>query len=239
MDIAVLCAVSAVATLISWLYLSNRKPCKQEADDRKNEEICEENAPDAPANTAFFKIPTKKQWVFLALMLACLCIIAFVLELVYTGNTLLDNLKRIALLSILMVAADVDAKEQIIPNKLVLTGLLLRVAFWVAELFVTPQDFLPIIKDNLVACLLVVAFFVIAVLVVKDGLGMGDIKLMLVMCLFQGFYGVVSALFCALCVAFVYAIVVLIMKKKSRKDSVAFAPAILLGTMLSVFLTGM
>ena len=68
---------------------------------------------------------------------------------------------------------------------------------------------------------------------------MGDIKLMLVMCLFQGFYGVASALFCSLFVAFIYAVVVLITKKKSKSDAVAFAPAILLGTMLSVFLIGM
>ena len=68
---------------------------------------------------------------------------------------------------------------------------------------------------------------------------MGDIKLMLVMCLFQGFYGVVSSLFCSLFIAFIYAIIVLLLRKKTKKDSVAFAPAILLGTALSIFLTGM
>lgn len=237
MDIAILCAVALVATVLAWLYLSNRKP-KQEKEECVDV-VLSNPAEVLPEDAHLLKKPTGKQKVFLGLMLIALCAMSVALELIYDKNTLLDNLKLITLLALLFTAAYVDAREKIIPNMVVLAGLVLRVAFWVAELFVIPDKFLSVVKDNLLACLLVVIFFVIGVLVIKGGLGMGDIKLMLVMCLFQGFYGVVSALFCALFAAFVYAIVVLIMKKKSRNDSVAFAPAILLGTLLSVFLTGM
>ena len=248
MNIIILYAVALLATLASWLYISNRKPSPAEAEESEvlteeteqpeEKEIQEQEIPQK-AQGGILKKPTGKQWIFLGLMLLGLWVIAVVLEFVYESNTLLDNLKLITLLSLLFTAANIDAKERVIPNKLVLAGLVLRVAFWVAELCTEPQTFLAVVKDNLVACALVIAFFIIGVLIIKDGLGMGDIKLMLVMCLFQGFYGVVSALFCALFVAFVYAIVVLSIRKKTRKDSVAFAPAILLGTMLSIFLTGM
>ena len=225
MEIVILCVAGILATFISWLYISNRKPTG--------------SAPEATEESSLFKKTSGKQWIFLSIMLVGLCGLAVTLELVYVKNTLLDNLKLVTLMAILFTAAKIDAKEQVIPNKLVLAGLILRISFWVAELIVEPDDFLALVKDNIVACLLIGVFFIIGVLLVRGGLGMGDIKLMLVMSLFQGFYGVVSALFGALFVAFVYAVVVLLMKKKTRKDSVAFAPAILLGTMLSVLLTGM
>lgn len=240
MDIAVLYIVALAATFLAWLYLSNRKELPP-LHGKEEDEIKPVEATTEPkeATGILLKKPTGKQWVFLIIMFAGLCAIAAALELIYERNTLLHNLKMITLLSLLFTAANVDAKEQRIPNVLILTGLVLRVGFWVAELFAAPDQFLAIVKDDLMACVMVALFFLVGILLIRGGLGMGDIKLILVMCLFQGFYGVASALFCALFVAFVYAIVVLITKKKSKKDAVAFAPAILLGTMLSVFLTGM
>ena len=253
MEIAILCAVALIATCASWIYLSNRKPVAEieegqdncEVQTETDEPVLDQTPVEETAETtegsekgSLLKMPVGKQWIYIALMLIGLCGMAVVLEKVYT-NTLLQNLKLITLLAILFTAANVDAKEKRIPNVLILTGLVLRVAFWIAELICAPDRFLSVVKNDLLACLLVVAFFVIGVLLVKGGLGMGDIKLMLIMCLFQGFYGVVSALFFSLFMSFLYVILVLIAKKKTRKDSVAFAPAILLGTMLSVFLTGM
>ena len=243
MDIAILCAVAVLTTALTWLYISNRKPAPEELEDTQSETpegqpALEQTNTEEQKPVVFHK-PAGKQLAFLIAMLLGLCGIAVALVLIYERNTMVSNLKLITLLSILFAAAYVDAREKIIPNVLVLTGLALRVVFWIAELIVTPDTFLTIVKNDLTGCLLVVVFFIIGVLMMKGGLGMGDVKLMLVMCLFQGFYGVVSALFFSLFVVFVYAIIALIARKKSRKDSVAFGPAILLGTLVSVFLTGM
>ena len=241
MSIAVLCVVALAATFLSWLYLSNRKelPALTQAVTEEEQPVVAVSLSEQPAPCIVWKKPTGRQLAFLIAMFVGLCATAVGLELIYERNTLLDNLKLITLLALLFTAANVDAKEQRIPNVLILAGLALRVAFWVAELIVVPNQFLAIVMDNLTACLMVGLFFLVGVLLIRGGLGMGDIKLMLVMCLFQGFYGVASALFCSLFVAFIYAVVVLITKKKSKSDAVAFAPAILLGTMLSVFLIGM
>lgn len=228
MDIAVLILLSFAATVGAWLFLAFWHG-KQENDSPETMEQAEQSA----------LRPSRKRIVFLVLMFVGLCGMSILLKTVYEKNTLLHNAKMIMLLAVLFIAANTDARKRLIPNKLVLTGLVLRVVFWVIELITVPDEFLNIVKNDLYACLLVVMFFVVGVLLVKGGIGMGDIKLMLVMCLFQGFYGVVSSLFCSLFVAFVYAIIVLLLRKKTKKDSVAFAPAILLGTALSIFLTGM
>lgn len=245
MDIAILCMVALLTTAATWVYLNVQKPKPYEIEETvESQETSEETSvPDAESATdiksSLFAKPGTGRLVFLLVMLGSLCAISVILELVFHSNTLIDNSKLLVLLSILFVAANVDARYRIIPNELVLTGLILRIVFWVLELLTSPSTFWGVVKNDLIACLLVIIFFIVGVLLVKGGIGMGDIKLMLVMCLFQGFYGVVSSLFCSMFVAFVYAIIVLLFKKKSKKDSVAFAPAILLGTVISVFLTGM
>lgn len=243
MDIAILCLCAAFATIAAWMYLNVQKPNKYETEDLEDpqESTVDSKIDERIENNAnsLFTRPSRRRLFFLIVMLVSLCGISIALECIFLSNTLVENCKLIILLAILFVAANVDARHRIIPNALVLAGLILRMIFWLIELFTSPETFWGVMKNDLSACLLVVAFFVVGVLLVKGGIGMGDIKLMLVMCLFQGFYGVVSSLFCSLFVAFIYAIVVLLLKKKSKKDSVAFAPAILLGTALSIFLTGM
>ena len=241
MDIAILCVGALLATAAAWMYLNVQKPKAYEKEENieSNGETLDliSGSQEQNISTNLFVKPTLRRLVFLIVMLLSLCVIS--LELIFPSNSLIENAKLLVLLAILFVAANVDARYRIIPNALVLTGLVLRIVFWLIELFSSPTAFWGIMKNDLLACLLVVAFFIVGVLLVKGGIGMGDIKLMLVMCLFQGFYGVVSSLFCSLFVAFVYAIIVLLFKKKNKKDSVAFAPAILLGTIISVFLTGM
>ena len=140
---------------------------------------------------------------------------------------------------ILATVTVTDIKEQKIPNKVVVAGLLLRVAFAVAEFVTMGADaFLAIAKDALYSLILVAALFVLGVLLLKGGIGMGDIKLITVMGLFQGITGVISSLFLSLLVIFVLAIIMLITKKKQKKDSIEFAPSVMVGTLASVILTG-
>lgn len=237
MNIVVLCVSSLVLTFLAWIYLNFQSSSQLTVFGEYNETLSEPDELERKKAHAFSK-PCATRVIFLMIMLAVLCGISVSLTLIFPANSLVHNIKLICLLGILFVAANVDFRQQIIPNFLILFGLALRTVFWIVELINSYTNFIKIFKNNLVACLIVVLFFVVGVLLVKSGIGMGDIKLMLIMCLFQGFYGVVSSLFCSLFVAFIYAVVVLILKKKTKKDSVAFAPAILIGTVASVFLTG-
>ena len=57
--------------------------------------------------------------------------------------------------------------------------------------------------------------------------------------LMLGLDGIWGAVFASLVLSFLLAVFLLVTKKKSRKDVIPFAPAIVLGTFVSVFLTGM
>ena len=225
MHIAVLCAEVIFLTLVAWVYMANRG---------LNEE---KNAPSMLSKQILFA--SKGRMWYVLVMLIGLMGMGVALHTIYPRNPLIHNMKLLAMLALLFTAAEVDFRERIIPNMLILAGIALRVVFWIAEMLMDFSMFWTILKDDLVGCGLVILFFVVGVLLVKDGLGMGDIKLMLVMCLYQGFSGVVSALFFSLCAAFAVSVVLLLTRKKTRRDSLAFAPAILVGTMVSVFMTGM
>ncbi|MBQ3066209.1 MAG: prepilin peptidase [Clostridia bacterium] len=181
----------------------------------------------------------RKTLIFLVLAWGLLSAVAIVLVRVYPSNTLIANMKLIVLLAVLVTVAVTDMREMIIPNRVILAGLVLRAALATAELLTLRKAYLKLLRGELLAVGLVAIVFLLGVLIVKNGIGMGDIKLMLVMGLFQGLYGLISALFFSLTVSFFIAIAMLIAKKKTRKDAIPFAPSVLIGTTISVFLTGM
>ncbi len=179
-----------------------------------------------------------KALVYTICSFALMCALSVVLTNVYETNTLIDNMKVITLLGLLVTVTVTDFKKHIIPNKVILAGIVFRICYAIAEFITLGTDYFSILKDDICSIILVVVLFLLGVLIVKNGIGMGDIKLILVMGIFQGISGVISSLFFSLLASFVVAIAMLIMKKKTRKDSIAFAPAVLFGTTISMFLTG-
>ena len=223
MNIAVLVCLTVLLSVGSWIFIvwKDLKDC--EGNNRVKEAFCK----------------NKKETIFLIVAAVFLAGLSVELVLVYPTNTLVANIKLITLLALLMTAAVTDYKSHIIPNKIVIAGLILRVVFAAIEFILLKLDYLTILKSDGIALAIVVVLFILGVLIVKNGIAMGDIKLMAVMAVFQGMSGFVSSLFCSLLITFCIGIVLLITKKKKRKDAIAFAPALFAGTLISVALTGM
>lgn len=177
--------------------------------------------------------------VYLCCAFVCMLGVVFVLHYIYKTNTLIANMKVITLLGILITVTIPDIREHIIPNKVILAGIVLRIFYAVAELVTLGSDYFIILKGDLFSIALAVIIFLLGVFVVKNGIGMGDIKLIFVIGIFQGITGAISSLFFSFLVSFFVAIILLITKKKTRKDAIAFAPSVLVGTTVSIFLTGM
>lgn len=221
-QIIILCILSIVLSLFGLGYLAYYESAEEETEKKFK-----------------YLLEKKSRVIYTVVMLLILCGMSVALAMLYVNNTMIDNCKLIVLLAILFVVAFVDFKKFIIPNQVILFGLLVRFGFYVVEFFTDTEHFWSLLANDMLALAIVVVFFIVGVFIVKNGLGMGDVKLMIVMCLYQGFNGVIGSLFFSLCVAFVLSIGLLISKKKTKKDSIAFAPSILCGTIISVFMTGM
>lgn len=77
-------------------------------------------------------------------------------------------------------------------------------------------------------------FYILVVLTKGRGMGGGDVKLGLVIGLFNGFPNGVIAVFLAFFIGSVFSIALMIFSKKGLKDVIPFGPFLIMGSMLSL-----
>jgi leader peptidase (prepilin peptidase)/N-methyltransferase len=129
---------------------------------------------------------------------------------------------------VLVVLAAIDLERRVIPNRIVLpaTGLILA-----TQIALSPDRALEWIAAALGAAL----FLLLPLLIYPSGMGMGDVKLALLLGAGLG-WGVVPALFVGLMAAFVAAVVVLVRGGlAARKTALPFGPFLALGGLVALF----
>jgi prepilin signal peptidase PulO-like enzyme (type II secretory pathway) len=140
------------------------------------------------------------------------------------------------LIMLLAPIAYIDLKSNIIPNMLVVTGIFARIVFYVIEIFVKNEAVLNIFKSDMKGLLLACGIFLLGALVTKNGIGMGDVKMYAVIGIFMGYYGTIFSLMASLFICFITSIILLITRKKGRKDTLPLAPFVYIGTFIAIFL---
>lgn len=162
--------------------------------------------------------------------------IYIVLQCIY-GSLNINNIIYLSAGALCFPLAWIDKKEKKIPNKVLIIGLIIRVILFVPEIFLADEFILlEFLKNYGFALIIIVVFCGIGLAVFRDGIGLGDVKLLLVLALFLGARYVFSSLFFSLFAAFLVALFLLIFKKADKKSSIAFAPLILFGTYITIVL---
>lgn len=216
MNLAILIILTVIGTFIGFIYENNSK-----FKDKK----------------AFAKA-NKKHIIYFLISGALLIILDCVLDIRYL-NRLIDNIRLLIMLIILVPVAAIDYKKKIIENKVILISLGIRVIMLIAEFILDSRQAVINLKSMGLGFVLVLLMAIIGIFIIKNGFGMGDIKLMFIMILYLGFASSFSAIFMSLVLSMIASIYLLVKKEKSKKDTIPFAPFILLGTYVSVILTGM
>lgn len=174
---------------------------------------------------------------FVVLAIVCILFVVF-FRTIYIETSLLHQVKLLTLILILFPTALVDHKVQLIPNDFMLGALIIRMIFYVIEFFISPNMILMNLKDGFLSAAVIAGFFLIIHILFKNSIGMGDVKLFAIIGLYQGIWGASSAVFFSLVASFFLSVVLLLMKKVTKKDCISFAPSILLGTTISILLSG-
>ena len=143
------------------------------------------------------------------------------------------------LLSVMWPIAYTDFKTMRIPNLFVGYGLVCRAVLLAFEVFWGHPYVWPYFLSELIAAGALLLAAVLCSLIVKGGIGFGDMKLFVVMGLMLGLEGIWNTILLSLLISFVIAVILLISKKKTRKDEIPFGPALVLGSYLSICLFGM
>lgn len=177
-------------------------------------------------------------WVYSGFMLVMQCVLAYLLLSIYPENTPCMVLKRLGLITLIWQAAAIDWKWQKIPNDIILAGVVFRALMLIPEFIFDREILVSNLIEEGIALLIVVIFVFICLLLMKNSIGMGDVKLLMLMALCQGISGIAMSCFLSMVVSFFVAVALLISRKKTRKDTISFAPCILVGTFLGIFLSG-
>lgn len=129
---------------------------------------------------------------------------------------------------VLVVLAAIDLERRIIPNRIVLpaTGLILA-----SQIALSPDRAFEWVAAAVGAAL----FLLLPLLIYPSGMGMGDVKLALLLGAGLG-WAVVPALFVGLMAAFVAAVVVLVRGGlAARKTALPFGPFLAFGGLVALF----
>jgi leader peptidase (prepilin peptidase) / N-methyltransferase len=127
-----------------------------------------------------------------------------------------------------------DLKSGIIPDKVLLSGVVVSI---ISQLIIAPQ----LVFINLFSGIGAFLFFLIisvafSALTKKDAMGGGDIKLVFLLGLFLGFPNIVIALYIAFLTGALAGIILIIWKKKQfRKATLPFGTFLILGSAICLF----
>jgi prepilin signal peptidase PulO-like enzyme (type II secretory pathway) len=133
------------------------------------------------------------------------------------------------------VAAVLDIKTKKIPNSLVLVMLGAWVTAMMPKLFLDIDTAINLLKDAALGFLVAGGLLLLIYLISRKGLGGGDVKFMAAAGLYIGFSGVLPAMLYGSVLAALTGLVLLLLKKIGRKDSIPLAPFLYAGILITVF----
>lgn len=185
------------------------------------------------SNSAF--VFSKKNFIISSIYFVLSISLIFIL-LMKTGEKGSTFISFVLLFSFLFFSAAIDYFENIIPNSLVLYGLGVFVVTTLINVFVNNISF----KESLLASAFggigIGGILLIIALIAKSALGMGDVKLFFVIGLVLGLQDTYYVLLVSIIIMAVVSIVLLILKKVSRKTKIPMAPFVALGFLVCVIL---
>lgn len=132
--------------------------------------------------------------------------------------------------------AKVDYHEKKIPNKVVLVMLILRVAFLVYEVWINLDFWKNVLVYPLLGAAIGGMIMAVAMLISRKGVGMGDVKMFIVIGAFVGSTEILATMFYTFLISAIGGICLLVTKKAGLKDSIPMAPFACAGVALEYLL---
>ena len=157
--------------------------------------------------------------------------VSFYIYMDTNDSVIAKTLKYLTMLCVLAAIAWIDYKASKIPNTLLIVLIAARLIFFIYESIKEPDY----IKFNIIqmafGAFLCLVLLLLCRIIIRNSIGMGDIKLFAVLGLYFG-YDIINLMFFSFLCTAIYSIYLLLFKKKKKKDSVPMGPFIFFGTKL-------
>lgn len=157
------------------------------------------------------------------------------LMLVY-GYHILKIIRYWMLMYGLLLLSMVDCNRRVIPNKALLVMAGLRTVLLGAECLCFPQLSMELLASSLTGLIGGGLIFILAALIARRGIGMGDVKMIAVMGYYLGFRVLMSSLIIILTLTVIGGIGVVMLRKVSLRSEMPFAPFVAVGTVITILM---
>jgi len=150
--------------------------------------------------------------------------------LIYLKFDLTVDLIKFAILScFLIVIGMIDLDTTDVYLKTTLPGIIVGVVFMIMA-FVNGSSYLTFVWGALLA-----GGLIALIILLTHGMGWGDFEICILSGVFLGFQSSIVMLFFSFVLGGIIGILLLVTKKKGRKDQIPFGPFIVLGTIIAMF----
>lgn len=129
----------------------------------------------------------------------------------------------------MFICAWIDYKSKIIPNKILGIVFFIRCISIFIEILMYPNNIIATISNSLIGLFIGGLIVLLCRLISRGGVGAGDVKLFAIVGFYFGIISMINMLFYSIFIAFIYSIILLIIKKVRLKSTIALGPFIFLG----------
>ena len=156
--------------------------------------------------------------------------------IVCAGEISVHTLIKITILIVLAyIAMFFDINTRRIPNTLVLTMIAGWLLLMTSMIFINTENVVRLLADSISGLLIGGGLFLLVYLISSKGLGGGDVKFMAAAGLYLGFAKTISVVLYGTVLAALTGLILIMLKRIGRKDTIPLAPFLFVGIMISVF----
>lgn len=131
----------------------------------------------------------------------------------------------------------IDIKERIIPNMIIIVLFAIRIGFLIYEIIIAPDSLKLVLMAPSLGMLIGGGLILLAMLISRKSIGMGDVKLFAIIGLYVGSKAIIPTLFCTFFFSAIFGLMLLIIKKAKIKDTMPMAPFAAAGILVNFVLS--
>lgn len=224
----------AILFLVGLLGITSFKLILEIREKDSLEQSNVELAAPASALTVLFKRISIKEKIVVLIVAGISAIITFIL--CNASVDIVVMIRYISLLIFLSVIAIVDGYTHLIPNLYVFSMFGMGAISLLIEFFIYGKGAFTYLAQSLVGIICCLVLFYVLSRLTKDGMGMGDIKVIAAMGWLIGVENTIVAVMFALIICTVVSVILLCGKKKNKNDFIPFGPFLFLGYILMIII---
>lgn len=202
----------------------------------EEKEGIEYKASTAITIAAFFHQKAWKKWIVVSTNSLLCTIVTWIL---LNGEVKWEDICKYMLVAVVLLAVMIiDWELHIIPNIIVVGLFFSGFLLLIVEFFVSQENIGSTLLIKVVSFAFCAVFFYALARLTKDGIGMGDVKIIAAMAWVLGLFTTLIVVLFALLICASMSVVLLVRKRKDKSDTVPFGPFLFLGYILMILLFG-